>query len=249
MEEITMPKGRKNGCPVNIRNWLVYILDVSTSTFVRIYGLTSLSRSIDSNTEDGSADTDVWSEPYVSKRSSSSSLEGKEVITESTGAKDEGQELLDTYAEYAGCDADATLKFIDPYGHSWIADYIVTSRELSVDDSGATVSWSLEQVGEAEILPYLHVSDVELKDGLLSAATLGFEVGDAAKIITIEFTPEEASNKRFKVTNNKKSVVTVSNITETGFTLTPVSVGTANVTVTTINGEKTATCVVTVSDI
>ena len=37
-------KGRKNGCPVNIRNWVVSILDVATQQFVRIYGLTSRGR-------------------------------------------------------------------------------------------------------------------------------------------------------------------------------------------------------------
>lgn len=240
-------KGRKNGCPVSIKNWLVYILDVSSSTFTRIYGLTSMSRSIDSNTEDGSSDTDVWSEPYVTKRSSSVSLEGKEVINGNTGEKDEGQEMLDTYVEYSGCDADATLKFVDPYGHAWVADYIVTSRELSVSDSESTVSWEMEQVGEAEILPFNHVQSITLKDGSLDASTLSFVTGDAAKIITVDFTPTTASNKRFKVSNNRKSVCTVGNITETGFTLTPVSVGTATITVTTINGEKVANCVVTVT--
>ena len=240
-------KGRKNGCPVNIRNWLVYIKDVSTSAFIRIYGLTSMSRSISSSTEDGSADTDVWSEPYVTKRSSSVSLEGNEVVVELTGANDDGQELLNTYAEYSGCDADATLKFVDPYGHAWVADYIVTSRDLSADDTGATVTWELEQVGEAEILPYIHVTSVALKSGGTAAATLAMKTGDAPKIIEVEFTPATASNKRFKVSNNKRSVVTVSNITETGFTLTPVAVGTAAITVTSINGNKTATCNVTVT--
>lgn len=52
-------KGRKNGCPVNIRNWVVSILDVATQQFVRIYGLTSLTRTIEGETEDGSADTDI----------------------------------------------------------------------------------------------------------------------------------------------------------------------------------------------
>lgn len=57
-----MAKGRKNGCPVNIKNWLIYILDVATNEFVRIFGLNSLTRSTDSETEDGSADTETWSE-------------------------------------------------------------------------------------------------------------------------------------------------------------------------------------------
>lgn len=242
-----MAKGRKRGCPVNIKNWLVYILDKATDTFVRIYGLSSLSRGIDSETEDGSADTDVWAEPYVTKRSGSSSLEGKPVVEEATGANDAGQELLTSYAEVAGCEGDATLKFVDPYGHAWLGDYIVTSHELSADESGTTASWDLEQVGEVEVLPYIHVEGVALKDGEADASALSMKVGDASKIITVAFTPEDASNKRFRVSNNKRSVVTVGGVNENGFTITPVSAGTATISITTINGGKTATLTVTVS--
>lgn len=241
-------KGRKKGCPVNIKNWLVFILDVATNSYVRIYGLNKLNRGIDSETEDGSSDTDVWAEPYVTKRSGNISLEGKEVVVESTGEKDEGQELLNSYAEAAGCDADATLKFVDPYGHAWLGDYIVTSREVSADESGNSLSWDLDQVGEVEVLPYIHVNSVSMKDGDADVTELAMKVGDAAKIITVAFNPEEASNKRFRVTNNKRKVCTVGNVTENGFTITPVSTGTATIHVTTINGGKTATMTVTISE-
>lgn len=242
-----MAKGRKNGCPVNIKNWLIYILDVATNEFVRIFGLNSLTRSTDSETEDGSADTETWSEPYVTKRSGSLTLEGKEVVVESTGDNDPGQELLNSYAEAAGCDADATLKVVDPYGHAWVGDYIVTGKETSSDDSGTTLSWDLEQVGEVEVLPYVQVTDVTLKDDSTDVTTLALTEGSTPKIITVAFAPEGASNKRFKVTNNKRSVVSVSNITEDGFTITPMAVGTATIAVTTANGGKRATLAVTVS--
>lgn len=242
-----MAKGRKSGCPVNIRNWLVYILDVASNEYIRIYGLSSLTRNIDSETEDGSADTETWSEPYVTKRSGSISLEGREVVVELTGENDPGQELLNSYAEVAGCDADATLKFVDPYGHAFIADYIVTSREISADDTGTTLTWDLEQVGEAEVLPYVQVTVVSFNDGDSAATSASLTVGGAPKIISVVFEPEEASNKRFKITNSKRSVVTISNITEDGFTLTPMAVGTATITVTTANGGKRATLEVTVS--
>ena len=137
-------KGRKNGCPVNIRNWVVSILDVATQQFVRIYGLTSLTRTIEGETEDGSADTDIWAEPYITKRSSSCDLEGDKKVIEATGEVDPGQEMLNEYAEMSGCDSDCTLKFVDPYGHGWIADYVVTSAEESSDDSDNSVTWSLE---------------------------------------------------------------------------------------------------------
>lgn len=243
-----MARGRKNGCPVNIKNWLVYILDPSTDDFVRIYGLNSLTATVDSETEDGSADTDIWSEPYISKRSGSVDLEGKKVVNEATGEADEGQELLNYYAETAGCDADATLKFIDAYGHAWVADYIVTSREDSVDDTGDNYSWSLEQVGEADVLPYKHVTSIALKDGSTAVgSTLSMAVDATPKIITVAFTPDDSSNKRFRVRNTKRTIANIGNITDDGFTITPVAAGTTTITVTSVEGEKTAEVALTIT--
>lgn len=243
-----MAKGRKNGCPVNIRNWLVYILDIATDEWLRIYGLTSMSRTVEGDTEDGSAATDSWAEPYVTKRSSSTELEGTKKVVESTGEIDPGQEMLDYYAEQSGCGSDCTLKFIDPYGHGWIGDYVVTSAEESADESEQTRSWSLEQVGEAEPIQYVQVESIAAKSGDADASSVNLTVGGAPKVIDIVFTPEDASNQRFRVTNTKqKSVVKVGDITENGFTLTPIGAGTANIAVTSVNGGKTATIAVTVS--
>lgn len=244
-----MPKGRKNGCPVNIRNWLVYIKDISqpNETWLRIYGLTSLTATTDSDTEDGSRDTDVWSEPFVTKRNGSATLEGTPVVTESTGVRDPGQEMLTEYASYAGCDGDATLKFIDPYGHAWVGDYIVTSHERSSDDTNESETWELEQVGEVEVLPYVNISSVAVKNGVSSAETVSTTVGATPTLITVEFTPSNSSNQRFRVTNTKRSVATVGNITENSFTITPVAVGTSTITVTTVEGGKTASIALTVT--
>ena len=233
--------------PVNIRNWVVSILDVATQQFVRIYGLTSLTRTIEGETEDGSADTDIWAEPYITKRSSSCDLEGDKKVIEATGEVDPGQEMLNEYAEMSGCDSDCTLKFVDPYGHGWIADYVVTSAEESSDDSDNSVTWSLEQVGEAVPIQYVQVKAVAAKSGGTAAATLEMKVGDSPKLIDVEFTPENASNQRFRVTNNKRSVVQVSDITESGFTLTAVWEGTVNIVITSVNGAKTASIAVTVT--
>lgn len=241
-----MAKGRKNGCPVNIRNWLVYI-QTGEDEWTRIYGLTSLTRNLDSETEDGSAETDEWAEPYVTKRSGSLSLEGRQVINEVDGENDPGQEALDGYAEATGCEADATLKFIDPYGHAWMADYIVTSRETSADDGETTLSWDLDQVGKAEVIPYVNATAIALKDGAQAATTLSLKMGSAGKLITVAFTPTNTSNTRFRVRNSKRAVALVSDITETGFTVTPVSVGTTTITVTSASGAKTATMTVTVT--
>lgn len=243
-----MAKGRKNGCPVNIKNWIVEIYDTAAAEFVRIYGLNSLTAGIDSETEDGSASTDVWAEPYVSKRSGSCTLEAKKVVEESTGNEDPGQALLNYYAEQAGCDADATLRFTDAYGHCWEADYIVTSREDSVDDAGDNYSWDLSMVGEADVKNYVHAVSVAMKDGSSTVgATMSMTAGGTAKIITVEFTPATSSNKRFKVTNTKRTVASVGNVTENGFTITPIAAGTTTITVTTVEGGKTTATTLTVS--
>lgn len=183
-------KGRKNGCPVNIRNWVVSILDVATQQFVRIYGLTSLTRTIEGETEDGSADTDIWAEPYITKRSSSCDLEGDKKVVESTGEVDPGQEMLNEYAEMSGCDSDCTLKFVDPYGHGWIADYVVTSAEESSDDSDNSVTWSLEQVGRSRTDSVCagegHRGQVRRHGGVHT----GNEGRRQPKLIDVEFTPK-----------------------------------------------------------
>ena len=232
-----MAKGRKNGCPVSVADWLIYIQDKSQleETWVRIYGLTSMTRTTDGETEDSSADTDIWSEPYITKRSGTIDLEGIKKVVESTGEIDRGQELLDDYAEQAGCGADATIKLIDPYGHGIIIDTIVTSAEESADSSEQTRSWSLEQVGEAETIPYVQMEGVELRKGDARLETLEMISGGAQEIVSVAFTPEGASNRRYRVNNSKRAVVRVSDIGENGFVLTPVGVGTALVTVTTVN--------------
>ena len=242
-----MAKGRKNGCPVNIRNWLVEILDVATQQWIRIFGLNSMNRGVDAETEDGSADTDAWSEEYVTKRSASLSLEGKPVIVEATGMVDPGQDLLNYYAEQVGCESDATLRMTDPYGHAVQADFIVTSKEESTDASGTTLSWDLTQVGEAEQLPYVSVESVALHADGSAVTELALNAGEAAKLIELKFNPEEASNKRFKVSNSKRSVANVVNVTEDGFSIMPVAAGETTITVTTANGPKTASIKVTVT--
>lgn len=238
-----MPKGRKHGCPVNIKNWLVYAKELTSTTWTRVYGLTKLTHTVESETEDGSADTDVWSEPYVTKRSGKASLEGKPVVVESTGIVDAGQALLTEYAQMAGCDGDLDLKFIDPYGHAWIGEYIVTNHEVSSDNSGDTESWDIELVGDIEPQPYVNILTVTAMNGstaISASGTITVTMGTPA-IITVGFTPEGVSNTRFRVSNSARSVCQITNITETGFTIQPISVGTSTITITSVEGAKTFT--------
>ena len=233
-----MAKGRKNGCPTNIRDWQVAILDREAGgeeNWVRIRGLKTMTRTIDSETADGSAGTDLWEEPYVTKRSAVLKLSGKAVGCISTGETDPGQALLDGYARAEGCLADATIRFVDPYSHAMEADFIVTSAEREADDTESAVSWELKQVGEAEELPYVPVQGIELETD-----TLTLQAGGEKTTVQFAFVPANASNQRFRVQVNGRQVAAVSDITENGFSVRALAAGTATVTVISLNGQKTA---------
>lgn len=242
-------KGRKNGCPTNIRDWSIFIQDKTqvNETWIRIKGLTQMTRSTDADTEDGSAATDSHEEPYVTKRSGSLTIEGRPIVDAVTGDRDAGQSMLNDYAEEVGCDGDCTIKIVDPYGAATVADYIVTSTEDSSDETEDTVSWDLEQVGEAERLVYVQMTSVSLKDGNDAASEIALTVGGSPKTITVVFNPDNASNQRYRVATSNKRRVAISNITENSFVLNAMSAGTATVTVTTVNNTKTASLAITVS--
>lgn len=245
-----MAKGRKNGCPVDIRDWKVEIQDKSqaTETWLRIKGLTTLNRRQTSTTEDGSASTDFWEEPYVTKRAATLTLNGRPLVDAGTGVKDAGQEMLDDYAEEMGCDGDATLRFTDPYGHCMVADYVVTDTTTEANETENTRTWDLAQVGEPVHLPYVQVSALALKDGDNAVSSLAMAVGDAPKLISTVFTPETASNQRYRVTVSNRHIAAISNVTDEGFTVTALAAGTATITVKSVNGGKTATMTVTVTE-
>lgn len=245
-----MSRGRINGCPVNIRNWAIYIQDKTqvNETWLRIKGLNQMTQKSDADNKDGSATTDLWKEPYVTKRHGSLSLEGKPKVDPSTGEVDPGQAMLDDYATSGVCDDDATIKIVDPYGMTVVGDFIVTSKELTSQEDGDTKKWSLEQVGELEILPYVQVSGVAMKNGETAITTLSGVVGGTPTIVKVAFTPTNASNQRFRISNSNKRVATVSNVTDDSFTVTPVSAGTCRIVVTSVNNAMTATLTVTVTE-
>jgi hypothetical protein len=242
-----MAKGRKHGCPVNIRSWLIYILDKATREWVRIYGLTSMTQTISGETSDGSSAAEVWEEPYVTKRSAELSLDGEIVEEESTGVRDPGQEMLREAALGSGCEDDITLKMIDPYGHGMTADYVVTGSEESQNDTESGISWTLQMVGEPEYLVYVQVEGVEVREKDQAVTSLNLTTGDAARILTLAFRPADASNRRFRVFNSLPGVARVSDITEDGFTLTPMKAGTTVIRVETMNGGREASVTVNVT--
>ena len=76
----------------------------------------------------------------------------------------------------------------------------------------------------------------------LNKTELALTVGDT-QTLTATITPDDANNKNVSWSSDKPSVATVD---ENG-TVTAVAVGTANITVKTVDGEKTAVCAVTVT--
>lgn len=235
-----MARGRKHGCPVNIRSWLISIRDEAEDSWVRIYGLNSMTRSVSGETSDGSADTELWQEPFVTKRSCELSLEGEMIEEEGSGQRDHGQELLDEAALLGGCDTDVTLKFVDPFGHAMVADFVVTGSEQSSDDTEAGCSWTLEQIGEAEMLPYVQVTGVAFEVAGSEGDTLTLNGGEGGKLVSLVFTPPTASNQRFRLRSSRPGVAKVADVTESGFTLIPLSAGESQIRVQTVSGGQTA---------
>lgn len=238
-----MAKGRKSGCPASIRDWQVSVLDrEANDQWVRVRGLRTLTRTVDSETADGSAGSDLWEEPYVTKRAVTVKLSGKAVGCVATGEIDPGQQILDEYARRAGCMSDVTVRFVDPYCHAMEADFVVVSAEKDAEESENGVSWELRQVGEAETLPYVPVQAVALEQ-----AQLALRVGEK-RTAKFAFVPANASNQRFRVTANGRQIAAVSDIGEGSFDVTGLAAGTATVDVISLNGQKTARLTVTVAE-
>ena len=245
---------RKNGCPTNIRDWQVDILNraatIDNPTWIRIKGLDSLDYSIEGDTEDGSAADQLWSEPYVSKRNGSFTLEGKPVVDAVSGAQDPGQAELDYYATVGGCEGDATLKLTDAYGHSTIMSVVVTSAGRSADDSSETRSWDMEIVGEPAEQAYTQATGIAVKvgsDTASSTATASVAVG-ATQACTVVFTPNTASNQKYYVGSADTSKAKVANVSGLNFDIIGVAATTSVViNVRSVNNSKTATVTVTVT--
>lgn len=212
--------------------------------WLRIKGLTSLERGTDADTEDGSSADSVWSEPYVTRRSGTITLEGKPVTDAVTGERDPGQAELDYYANLAGCDGDARIRLADPYGRAMVIDAIVTSASTGADDTSESVSWDLEQVGEAEELTYVQASGVSTTP----TNTLSVAVGET-KTVAVAFTPATATNQKYSASSADGGKVRVTNVDGLTFDVVGVSVTTTpvNVVVKTMNNALSATLAVTVT--
>ena len=226
---------RKNGCPMTVRDWAIDIMSRASTkanpTWIRIKGLTSITLSTDGDTEDGSAAENLWSEPYVTKRNGSLSIEGRPVIDSVT---------------QGGCDGDATLRIADPYGRAQIIDVVVTSSERGADDTSETRTWDTEIVGEPEEQPYVQVTSISTSPATSASVTIGTPTS-----VTVSFTPATASNQKFSVASADTTKVQVANIDGLTFDLVGVAATEegepVNVVVRSMNNSKEATIAVTVT--
>ena len=240
-------RGRKRGCPTSVKDWQIDIMHPFESRWVRIRGLTQITRSHDTTTEDGGGIDSDYEEPYVKKRSGALALEGKLLADEITGQRDEGQELLNEYAKKMRCDGDALIRITDAYGHSMQAYYVVSGTEDSADDAGSDVSWDLEMVGEPETLVYVTLDGITLMVNGAEATTINIDLFDAPRVVRVVFDPADASNKRYRVSTSGR-VVHAGSFAENTFTLLPLKVGTGSVKVSTVSGAREAAFTVNVTN-
>ena len=117
------------------------------------------------------------------------------------------------------------------------ASWTATGVKLN-DSTKATISFTMP--GNNVTLTTAYTTSVNKVS--LDKTELALTVGDT-QTLTATITPDDANNKNVSWSSDKPSVATVD---ENG-TVTAVAVGTANITVKTVDGEKTAVCAVTVT--
>ncbi|EPE1462263.1 TPA: Ig-like domain-containing protein [Morganella morganii] len=107
----------------------------------------------------------------------------------------------------------------------------------------ATYSGELK-VADADSFEWLQ-EEVVVQSITANPATLTVKAGETATF-TVGFNPVDATNKNYEVVSDKPNFATVSKLLNV-VTVTGVAAGTANITVTSEDGSKTAKCVVTVT--
>lgn len=238
---------RMNGCPMSVKEWVVEILSRAATkaepVWIQVNGLSAITLALEAETEDGSAATSLWAEPYVVKRSGKLTLEGKPSACPRSGNTDPGQAELTYFASLGGCMGDAALRLTDPYGRSQVIDVVVTDAETETEGGGEKISWVCEIVGAPEEQNYVQLEKIACAPGEI---TVG--VNETAQI-AVAFTPENASNRRFSAASANPHCVRVGGIADGGFTVTGVMKTDAPVSVhiRSMNNDLTATLAVTVA--
>lgn len=238
---------RLSGCPFNIKDYSVKIRNTVTDEDVLVKGLNTMTVDTDAETDDGKTGQAVWAEMYIKSRSVSGSLGGRPIVDRTTGTRDPGQALMHKAAfNSGGCDNDQTIIIADAIGRALEYDCVITKESTSADEDGEEISWDWEGVGEPRELPYVQLTAVGFTDGATAATTASVQVG-MTKELTVSFTPEGASNQRYSYSIEDEGIATLHAIDGANISIRGVSVGETELTIKSMNNNKTATLTITVS--
>ncbi len=216
--------------------------------YMRLGALTSKSTDFGMETVTSNADdTKGLSESIVTGADVTISFDGelkKAGVTGSTSAFDIAKEILDevkagrqpSYWVQLDMKGDGT-DVIEGYMAftSWSMEF--PTKEIS------TYSGELK-VADAETVEWLQ-EEIVVESITVEPATLSVKVGET-KTFAVKFTPTDATNKNYTAVSDKPNFATVTQLVNV-VTVRGVAEGTANITVTSEDGSKTAKCVVTVT--
>lgn len=239
---------RKSGCPFNIRDYSVSIKNPATQAFTRVKGLDSMSVEVAAQTDDGGTGDSLWAEAFIKSRSASGTIGGRPIAARSTGARDPGQELMHRAAfSEGGCGGDRTLRIADAVGRAIEYDCVITKETAGADEDGETVSWDWEGVGEPVEVRYVQASGVAFAQDGDPVTTIELDVGETA-VVTVTFTPADASNRRFGYFVADEGVAAVEDVTDGAITLRGASDGVTSLTVRAMNNGLTAALEIVVGE-
>lgn len=218
------------------------------SAFLRLGALTS--KSVDYGTETVTSkadDTKGLTEAIVTGMDVTIKFDGeikRKGVDGSTSAFDEAKYIVDevkagrqpsrwVQLDMKGDGSDVIQCYMN--FTSWSMDF--PTKEI------ATYSGELK-VSDADSFDWLREETV-VQSITANPAALTVKAGETATF-TVGFNPVDATNKNYDVVSDKPNFATVSKLLNV-VTVTGVAAGTANITVTSEDGSKTAKCVVTVT--
>lgn len=216
--------------------------------FLRLGALTSKSFDFGMETASSNADdTKNLTEAIVTGADFTISFDGelkKSGATGSISAFEVGKEILDeiiagrqpsywVQLDMKGDGSDVVQGYMN--FTSWSMEF--PTKEIS------TYSGELK-VADAETVEWLQ-EEIVVESVAVEPSALSVKVGET-KTFTVKFTPTDATNKNYTAVSDKPNFATVTQLVNV-VTVRGVAEGTANVTVTSEDGGKTAKCVVTVT--
>lgn len=216
--------------------------------FLRLGALTSKSFDFGMETASSNADdTKNLTEAIVTGADFTISFDGelkKSGATGSISAFEVGKEILDeiiagrqpsywVQLDMKGDGSDVVQGYMN--FTSWSMEF--PTKEIS------TYSGELK-VADAETVEWLQ-EEIVVESIAVEPATLSVKVGET-KTFTVKFTPTDATNKNYTAVSDKTNFATVTQLVNV-VTVRGVAEGTANITVTSEDGSKTAKCVATVT--